>query len=319
MEVIKEEKISIIKPKEGFIKGIFNNIRKHPVLYIMAIPVIIYYILFHYFPMYGVVMSFQRFVPSKGFLGSEWVGFDHFISFFNDVHFWRLMRNTFLMSFYDLLFGFPVPIIFALLLNEIKSEKFKKITQTVTYMPHFISLVVICSLILTFTRSTGPITWLYTLVTGKEAISLLSRPEYFRTIYIASNIWQGFGWGSIIYFASISSIDPTLYEAAAVDGANRFKQALNVTLPSIMPTIVIMLILRMGQIMSVGFEKIILMYNPLTYEVADVISTYVYRKGLIEFNYSYSAAIGLFNSIINFALILAANKISKKVNETSLW
>ena len=296
-----------------------NNIKQNPILYLMALPVIVYYILFHYFPMYGIVMAFQNFIPTKGFLESPWVGLKHFSSFFRDIYFWRLLRNTFLLSFYDLIYGFPVPIIFALLLNEITNKKFKKLTQTITYLPHFISLVVICGLIVTFTNTSGVITYIFSTVTGKEPSNMLANVHYFRSLYIGSNIWQGFGWGSIIYFAALSAIDVTLYEAASIDGASRFMQAIKITIPSILPTIVIMLILRIGQLMSVGWEKLILLYNPLTYEVADVISTYVYRKGLIEFNYSYSAAVGLFNSVINFTLILMANYISRRINETSLW
>lgn len=303
------------RKRDGFI----DNICQHPLLYLMALPVIIYYVVFHYIPMYGIIISFQNFVPAKGVMGSDWVGLDQFTKFFNNIYFLRLMRNTFLISFCDLFFGFPAPILFALLLNEIKSNKFKKITQTVTYMPHFISLVVICGLVFTFTKSTSPISQMIAGIQNTGPLNLLTNSDYFRTIFTASGIWQGFGWGSIIYFAALSSVDPALYEAAVLDGAGRFKQAIYVTLPSIAPTIIIMLIFRIGSLMSVGYEKIILLYAPITYETSDVISSYVYRSGIVELNYSYGTAVGLFNSIINLVLVLGANWLSRKATETSLW
>jgi len=304
---------------KGYFSRLGTNIRKHKLLYVMALPVIAYYLIFHYFPMYGIIIAFQQFVPAKGFLGSEWVGFKHFIDFFNDVYFLRTVRNTLLLNLYSLVFGFPIPIIFALLLNEVKNRYFKSFTQTITYMPHFISSVVICGIVADFTSPGGLISQIVGTITGNPSLNLLGNAAAFPVIFTVMNIWQGFGWGSIIYFASISSIDPTLYEAASIDGASRFRQAINITLPSIMPTMVIMLILRLGQMMSLGWEKIILLSGPLTYETADVISTYTYRRGILEMNYSYGAAIGLFNSAVNLVLILTANKISQKVNETSMW
>lgn len=305
--------------KDGLFSRLIDNILKHKLLYIMALPVIVYYVVFHYAPMYGVVIAFQQFVPTKGFFGSEWVGFKHFIDFFNDVYFFRIVRNTFLLNVYDLIFGFPVPIIFALLLNEVKVNWFKKVTQTVTYMPHFISAVVVCGIVADFTTPNGLISQIVSNLTGQESLNLLGSAAAFPAIFTVMNIWQGFGWGSIIYFASMSSIDPTLYEAASIDGATKLKQVIHITIPGIAPTIVIMLILRMGQMMSLGWEKIILLYSPLTYETADVISTYTYRRGLLEMNYSFGAAVGLFNSVINLILILTANTISRKVNDTSMW
>ena len=304
-----------LKTKESLLQ----NIKRHPILYVMVLPVLVYYIIFHFAPMYGVIIAFQRYVPSKGMTGSEFVGFKHFEAFFKDMYFGRLIRNTFLINVFDLLWGFPIPILFALLLNEISSKKFIKITQTITYMPHFISLVVVCGLIFTFTRSTGPIAQLVSFFSGSPPTNVLGEARYFRSIYVISNIWQGFGWGSIIYFAALSGVDPQQYEVADLDGAGRFKKVLFVTLPAISPTIVIMLILRLGQIMSVGFEKIILLYSPVTFETADVISSYVYRRGIVELNYSYGTAINLFNSAINLFLIVIANMISRRVNETSLW
>lgn len=299
--------------------SLLTNMHQRPVLYLMAIPVIAYYVIFHYIPMLGIVMGFQDYLPAHGFIHSKWVGLDQFRRFFNSINAGRLIRNTFLISFYDLLFGFPVPIIFALLLNEVKGTKFKKVTQTITYMPHFVSLVVVGSLIFTLCRTNGPISTLVASLNGTDPTNLLAHSEYFRTIYVGSSIWQSFGWNSILYFAALSGVDPALYEASYLDGAGRFKQAWHITLPSIAPTIIIMLILRIGSLMSVGHEKIILLYSPITYETADVISSYVYRVGLMEMNYSYGTAVGLFNSVINLVLVMAVNWVSNKVTETSLW
>jgi putative aldouronate transport system permease protein len=284
----------------------------------MALPMIVYFILFNYIPMYGVVIAFKDYNIRQGILGSPWAGFKHFISFFHSFYFDRVIRNTILLNIYDLICAFPAPIILALLLNELRKEKFKRVVQTVTYLPHFISMVVICGMIVDFTSTNGLINQILSAF-GVKPTNLLTRPELFRTIYISSGVWQGIGWGSIIYLAALTGIDPQLYEAATIDGAGRLKQLWHITLPGIAPTIVILLILRIGSMMSVGFEKIILLYNPLTYETADVIGTYVYRKGLLEFNYSFSTAVGLFESAIGFVLLIVANKLSKKFSETSLW
>ena len=302
----------------GFGSRLAKDLRRNKYLYLMAIPVIAYYIIFHYKPMYGAVIAFKEFSPIKGILGSPWVGLKHFYDFFNDYYFDRIVTNTIVISFSSLIFGFPAPIILALLMNELKNRIFTRTVQTITYMPHFISLVVICGLIRSFTADDGIITYVFGLF-GGEKVSMLNKSELFVPIYVISGIWQGVGWGSIIYLSALQSIDVQLYEAATIDGAGYLRRAWHITLPGIMPTIVIMLILRMGHLMSVGYEKIILLYNPAIYETSDVISSYVYRKGLLEFNWSYSSAVGLFNSVINFLMLTAANKISKKVNETSLW
>lgn len=304
--------------KQFSIEYFKRDIIRNKYIYLMIIPVIIYYILFHYKPMYGAIIAFKQFSPAKGILGSPWVGFKYFFRFFNDVYFIRILKNTFLISLYDLLWGFPAPILLALLLNEVKNKKFKKTVQTTTYLPHFISLVVVVGMLKDFVSTDGIINDMI-LFFGGDRSNLLQFAKYFRTIYISSGIWQGIGWGSIIYLAALSGIDEQLYEAAMIDGAGKWKQTLHVTLPGITPTITIMLILRIGSLLNVGFEKIILMYSPTTYEVADVISTYTYRVGLMEFSWSYSAAVGLFNSVINFILLIVANTISKKVSETSLW
>jgi len=287
-------------------------------LYLMALPVIAFYVLFQYKPMYGALIAFKDFSPGRGFSGSPWVGFEHFIRYFRSPFFIRLLRNTFLISFYGLVFGFPAPIILALLLNEVRHSPFKRTIQTITYLPHFISLIVICGMIADFSLSTGLFNDIIAFFGGTR-FPLLQQPNLYRPIYIASDIWQGIGWGTIIYLSALSAIDPQLYEAAMIDGAGRFKQLLNVTLPSIAPTIVILLILRIGNLLSVGYEKTLLLYNPATYQTADIISTYVYRVGLLEQNWSYSTAIGLFNSLVNFSLLLMANRVSRKVSETSLW
>jgi putative aldouronate transport system permease protein len=287
-------------------------------LYIMMIPVLAYYAIFHYAPMYGALIAFKEYSPMKGILGSEWVGFSHFKDFFSSYYFWRILKNTIVISLYSLIFEFPAPIILALLINEVRSKMFKSIAQTITYMPYFISLVVICGIITDFTNADGVINRLF-MILGYDGQAMLQKPELFRPIYILSEIWQRIGWESIIYIAALMSIDLEQYEAARMDGASRWKQIIHITLPGIMPTIAIMFILRMGNLLNVGFEKIILLYNPVTYDTADVISSFVYRKGLLEFGWSYSSAVGLFNSVINLILLISANYISRKVNESSLW
>ncbi|NQX71752.1 sugar ABC transporter permease [Paenibacillus alba] len=287
-------------------------------LYLMMIPVLAYYAVFHYAPMYGALIAFKEYSPMKGILGSEWVGFAHFKDFFGSYYFWRILKNTIVISLYSLVFEFPAPIILALLINEVRSKMFKRVAQTITYMPYFISLVVICGIITDFTNADGIINRLFMLF-GYDGQAMLQKPELFRSIYILSEIWQRIGWESIIYIAALMSIDLEQYEAARMDGASRWKQIMYITLPGIMPTIAIMFILRMGNLLNVGFEKIILLYNPVTYDTADVISSFVYRKGLLEFGWSYSSAVGLFNSVINLVLLITANYISRKVNKSSLW
>ena len=292
--------------------------KRNRALYIMIIPVLLFYILFHYKPMYGAIIAFMDYNPRLGIKGSDWVGFEHFIRFFQSPYFFRVLKNTVLLSLYGIIWVFPAPIILAILINEVRQMKFKKTVQTITYLPHFISLVVVTGIIKDFTQSTGFINDII-VAFGGERTSLIQNPALYRTIYIVSDIWQEIGWGSIIYLSALSGIDQQLYEAASIDGADRFKKLINVTIPSIMPTIVIMLILRLGQILGSSYEKTILLYNEATYETADVIASYIYRVGILERNWSYSTAIGLFNSAVNLIFILAANKISKKFNDTSLW
>lgn len=285
----------------------------------MLLPAVIYYIIFKYIPMYGIVIAFQDYNIFKGFLASEWVGFKHFINFFTLDKAWELIRNTFLLNIYVLAFGFPLPIFLAIAFNEIRNPLAKKTAQTISFLPHFISTVVIVGLATNFlSPSSGVINKAVEFFTG-GTINFLQEAEYFRSIYVFIHVWQDTGWSSIIYIAAINAVDPTLYEAAWVDGANKLKRTWHVTLPSILPTIVIMLILKLGNILTLGQETILLLYNPLTYEVADVLSTYAYRRGIVDMDYSYAAAIDLFASIVGLIFIVSANKISKKLTENSLW
>ena len=299
-------------------RRLLDNIRNHPLLYLLALPVAAYYIIFCYLPMYGVVIAFQDFKPALGIAGSRWVGLKHFEKLVTSRYFGRLLGNTLSINLGMLLVGFPLPILFALLLNEIPSRGFQRVTQTITYMPHFISTVVICGLMVQFCSSNGILTNVLSHL-GMQKTNLFTVPRYFQPLYIGMNIWQNLGWDSIIYFAALAGVDSELYEAAQIDGAGRWRRMLHVTLPGIMLTIITMLILRIGQMMSIGYEKTILLYNPSTYETADIISSYTYRVGLLEQSWSYSTAIGLFNSVINLILLLIANKLSRKLADTSLW
>lgn len=288
-------------------------------LYLLMLPGLIYYLIFHYGPMYGALMAFQNYKPGLGITGSPWVGFEHFKNFFTTPMFSDILINTLRISLSSLLFSFPMPIVLALLLNELRNARFAKIIQNFTYLPHFISLVVVCGMVKDFTRDTGIITQFLGLF-GMEPTNLLIQPKYFVPIYVISSIWQEVGWGSIIYLSALTGVDAELYEAASIDGAGKLRQTFHVTLPGIMPTIVTMLILRIGSILSVGYEKILLLANDATWrDVAEVISTYTYKQGLQGRQWSYSAAIGLFNSVINLIFICGANYFSRKLNDTALW
>lgn len=295
-----------------------KDFKLNKTIYLILLPSVIYYIVFHYLPMYGAQIAFKDFSPGKGIIDSPWVGLEHFINFFKSYYFVRLIRNTVLINVLDIIFGFPAPIILALLLNEVHKNSFKRVIQTVSYLPHFVSIVVLCGIIIDFTSREGLFNNLITYF-GGEPISFMTNASWFRPIFVGSGVWQEVGWGSIIYLAALSNVDAELYEAARIDGAGRLRQALSVTIPSIFPIIVIMLILRMGRMMNVGQDKVLLLYNPSIYETADVISTFVYRKGLVEFNFSYATAVGIFNSIINFVILFSCNKLSKKFTDSSLW
>lgn len=310
-EVERKEKLSVAL--------VVKDWKRYKWLYLcFALPVVAYYIVFKYVPLYGLQIAFRDYKVTRGMWDSAFVGFKHFIDFFDGVYFWRLIGNTLKISIIDLLIGFPMPIIFALLLNEINNKWFKKGIQTITYLPHFVSTVVICGLLVNFAAAEGLFNTIIQMFGGTKS-DLLMRNDAFLPIFIGSNIWSGFGWGSILYFSALAGVDQSQYEAAYMDGAKRFQRMLYITIPGIMPTIVIQLILKMGGLMSVGSEKILLLYSPLIYESSDVISTFVYRKGLIDFDFSFSTAVGLFNSIINIAMLIIANRLSRRVSDTSLW
>lgn len=296
----------------------WKKIKKCKYLYIMMLLPIIYYILFHYLPLYGVLIAFKDYKIAKGVWGSPWVGFKWFEKFLADPYFWKLVKNTLLLNIYGLLWGFPVPILLALMLNEVTNAKFKRAIQTVSYLPHFISTVVVCGMVMNFLSLDGIINQIIAAF-GFDKIQFMVLPEWFRTIFTASGIWQTCGWTSIIYLSALTSVDQEILEAAMIDEANRFQRIKSVTLPSIAPTISIMLIMQIGRLMSLGYEKIILLYNGSTYETADVISTYVYRRGILSADFSYSTAVGLFQSVIGVILLVASNQISKKLSDSSLW
>lgn len=296
-----------------------RDFHKHWPIYLMLVPLLVYYCVWCYGPMYGIVIAFNEYKPKRGFLGSEWVGLQWYREFFRSAFAWRTIRNTLFISLLDLFIGFPAPIILALMLNEMRSEGYKRVVQTITYIPHFISVVVMSGILLDFFSTEGVVTTVLNKVFGLPLVNYFGDARYFRTLYVGSNIWQQIGWNSIIYLSALAGIDMELYEAARIDGAGRFKQTWHITLPGIAPTITILLILRVGQLLSVGYEKIILLYNAMTYETADVISSYVYRVGIQDMQFSRSTAINTLNSIVNFILVIMANKISATLTETSLW
>lgn len=287
-------------------------------LYLMLLLPMAWYLIFHYGPLYGLQIAFKNFNPAKGIIGSEWVGFEHFLRFFDSYYFWRLLRNTLTINLISLLVAFPIPILLALLINEIRSKAFSKWLQNVTYIPHFISVVVIVGILTVLLSPTGPINMLIQTF-GGDPIRFMEAAGWFKTVFIGSNIWQNMGWQSIIYIAALSGINPQLYEAAKMDGASRLRRIWHVSLPGIVPVVVILLILDVGQFMNIGFEKILLMQNNLNLEASDVISTFVYTTGILKGEYSYTAAIGLFNSVINLMLLLMVNRFARKTSETSLW
>jgi putative aldouronate transport system permease protein len=288
-------------------------------LYLMMLLPILWYIVFCYAPMYGIQIAFRDYMPSRGFFGSRFVGMKHFLRFFNSFYFGRVLRNTLSINFYSLFVGFPIPIIFALLLNELKSYRYKKLVQNITYLPHFLSTVVVVSIIsMLFSLDTG-IANIFLTAMGKPSRDFLINPRYFQHLFVWSGIWTNMGWDAIIYIAALAGVDPALYEAATIDGASRWQKIRYISVPSIMPTIVIMLLLRCGSIMNIGYEKILLMQNSLNMETSDVISTFVYRVGILGAEYSFASAVGLFNSICNFILLLVTNQAAKRLGGTSLW
>ncbi|CAH0121856.1 MULTISPECIES: sugar ABC transporter permease [unclassified Paenibacillus] len=298
---------------------LFRQMAKRYDLYLMLLLPIAWYLVFHYGPLYGLQIAFKNFNPAKGIFGSAWAGFEHFERFFESYYFWRLLWNTLSINLFSLLIAFPIPILLALIINEIRSKTFSKVLQNITYIPHFISVVVIVGILTVFLSPTsGPVNKLIELF-GGTPIRFMEEAGWFKTIFIGSNIWQNMGWQSIIYIAALSGVNPQLYEAAKMDGATRLQRIWHVSMPGIAPVIVILLILDIGNFMNIGFEKILLMQNNLNLEASDVISTFVYTTGILKGEYSYTAAIGLFNSLINLTLLLLVNRFARRTSETSLW
>lgn len=288
-------------------------------LIMLALPALILTILFCYLPMSGIIMAFQNYMVRKGLFGSEWVGLKHFKSFFSSIYAGRVIKNTIVLSSLNLLFGFLTPILFALLLNELRCTPFKRIVQTVSYLPHFVSTVVVVGMLVSFFNPSFGLINVIRAKLGLNTIAYMSDPKWFRPLYVGSDVWQHFGWNSIIYISAMAGIPQEMYEAAEIDGAGRFKQAIFVTVPSLMPTIITLLILNCGWLFSMGYEKVILMYSPSNYEVADIISSYVYRRGILNSEFSFSTAIGLMNSLLNTAILIGVNAVSKKVNGISVF
>ncbi|CAM3803883.1 MULTISPECIES: ABC transporter permease [Paenibacillus] len=300
-------------------RGTVRQVRKNWQLYLLFLPVLLYFIVFHYVPMYGVQIAFKDFIANKGILESPWVGFKHFERFFNSFYFWRIIKNTLGIGLYELIVGFPIPIILALMINEARSGRFRRFIQTVTYAPHFLSTVVVVGMIMMFLSPVSGLVNFIITSFGGEPIAFMTEPSWFKSIYVWSGVWQSMGWSSIIYLAALAGIDPQLHEAAKVDGAGWFRRIWHINLPGIAPTMIILLILNIGSILGVGFEKVFLMQNSLNMEASDVIATNVYRSGILGAQYSYSAAVGLFNSVVNFIMLITVNRIARRVSETSLW
>ena len=299
-------------------KRLLRDFQMHKWKYVLIVPILVYLALFCYKPMYGLIIAFKNYKPARGIWGSPWVGFMWFEAFFKDPYFFRLLRNTFTISAMNIIFGFPAPILLALLLNEVHNNKFKRTVQTITYMPYFISLVVACSLVKIYCQADGLFSQIIQAFGGQPQ-NLLINPKAFVPIHVISGIWQGIGWNSIIYLAALSGIDQEQYEAARIDGASRFQQVLHITIPGILPTIMILFIMRMGSILNVGYEKVLLLYSEAVFETADVFSTYTYRMGLQNQKYSLSTAVGLFNTAVNLVFLMITNFLSKKTTESGLF
>lgn len=309
-----------VKPRAVRKKGTAAiRIRRDYQLYLMMLPVVVYLFIFNYLPMYGIQIAFRDYNIATGITGSTWVGMEHFIRFFRSFQFFNIIKNTLVLSLYGLLAGFPLPIILALLVTQTRNRLFKNTVQTITYAPHFVSVVVVVGMLFLFLSPRTGIVNNALTVFGLKQINFLAEPAMYKHLYVWSGIWQSTGWGSIIYIAALSSVSPELYEAAKIDGASKFKQILHIDIPSILPTAVILLILNAGSIMNQGAQKAYLMQTPTTASAQEIISTYVYKVGLIQNDFSYSAAIGLFESLVNIVLLILVNSISKKLTETSLW
>ena len=305
--------------RAGRLQRVGDHLAREWQLYVMLLPTIVWLVLFLYKPMYGLQIAFKDYSIFRGIAGSPWIGLEHFERLFASDQFLRALKNTVVISFYTLLFGFPVPIILALMFNEVLSKTYKKTAQTIVYLPHFISSVIIAGIVITaFSPSAGIVNTILEWF-GLDPVYFLTRPEWFRPIFVGTGIWQEAGFQSIVYLAAIAGVSPTLYESAVVDGASRWQMMWRITLPCILPTIIIMLIIRIGNILEVSFEMIILLYQPATYETADVVNTYIYRQGLQSGQYDFAAAAGLFNAVVAFVLVTTANAISRRYSRTSLW
>lgn len=287
-------------------------------LYLMVLLPLTYFVVFHYIPLYGVTLAFKDFDIGKGIMGSPWAGFKYFEEFFANPYSWQVVRNTIVLRLWQLTIGFPAPILLALLLNELRAERFKRIVQTSSYLPHFISLVVVAGMVISFMASDGPINSLIKSL-GGQSVPWMQRPEFFAPIFTFSGIWQHAGWASVIYLAALTGINPELIEAAVIDGAGRWQRLLNITLPGIAPTVTIMFLLRIGQLLTVDYQMILLLYSPAIYETADVLGTYIYRRGIIGADFSFATAVGLFQAAVGLVFIVGANWIAKRVGDTSLW
>ena len=305
--------------RKSFFRRLLDDMRVNWILYVLILPVFVYYIIFAYAPMYGIQLAFKDYRIKLGIMGSPWVGLEHFERFFSAYNFRQLLFNTLGISVYSLIAGFPIPIIFALMLNYLISNKLRKVVQMVSYAPYFISTVVICGMLTIFLDTNSGIFNVLRGLLGMEPVNALGKPEWFKSIYVWSGVWQGMGYSAVIYIAALANVDSAQVEASLMDGAGRFARVWHVDLPAILPTIVIQLILAVGSVMSLGYEKVFLMQNPVNTEVSEVISTFVYKRGIAGFQYSYAAAVGLFNSVVNLVLIALANVFAKKVGETSLW
>ena len=306
-------------PKRSWKTRLVKALKRDKFLLLMFLPIVVYYVVFSYVPMTGAIVAFKQFKPGHGIYGGDWVGLKWFIQFFKSPFAFRTVRNTVLISIYSILFGFPLPILFAICVTEIRSSKVRRVVQTVSYLPHFISTVVLVGMINNFFSMNHGLVNDLIVRMGGEPVNFLINPAWFRTLYVGSGVWQNFGFNSIIYIAAITGIDPSLYEAGKIDGITKFQEMVYITIPMISQTIVMLFIMQLGGIMSVGFEKVFLMYSPALYETADVVSTYVYRKGIESNNYGFGSAVGLFNSVINFAFVFIANQVCRKLTDSSLW
>ncbi|MDL2233794.1 ABC transporter permease subunit [Ruminococcaceae bacterium OttesenSCG-928-L11] len=303
----------------GKVRAALRRITKHRYLYLMLLPGAVFVLLFNYVPMYGAIISFKAYNPMLGIIDSSWVGLQHFQKLFSSSIFWRVLRNTVILSILNLAVGMPAPIILALLMNEVRSKGFRRVAQTITYLPHFMSWIVLSSMVISLLSPyTGILARLAALFGMTNDSFILVMPEYFRGVLVGSSLWKEVGWGSIIYLAAIAGVDAELYDAAIIDGCTRFQRVWHITLPGIMPTIVVMLILRLGGMLNSNFEQIQTLYSPTVYSMGDVISTYVYREGIQKLNYSYTTAIGLFQSVIGFTLVVLSNRFARRVDQ-SLW